>query len=87
MGIIDETAFLKKGIHSTGVVRQHSGGAGGELPGEGLPGLRRGAGLHAAGRGTLTCRRAGPTSRLGCRALAWPGTRHTCSGGAGHATF
>ena len=28
MGIIDETAFLKKGAHSAGVARQYSGTAG-----------------------------------------------------------
>ena len=28
VGIIDETSFLKKGIHSTGVARQYSGTAG-----------------------------------------------------------
>ena len=73
VGIIDETAFLKKGPHSAGVARQYSGTAG--RPSGGLPGLCRGAGLHAAGRETL------PAQGLGQRAGAAAGRRP----GPGHA--
>lgn len=56
-----------------GATVQRDGGTGGELPSEGLPALRGGIGVHAAGRGTS--RRDGPTSRPGCSALAWCRTR------------
>jgi hypothetical protein len=39
---VDETGFLKKGRMSAGVARHvyRDGGAGGELPGGGVPGVR-----------------------------------------------
>lgn len=76
VGIVDETVFLKKGDpfgRGGAAVQQHDGTSG-ELPGGDLPGLHRGAGVYAAGLGTL------PAQRVGQRAD--PGPTATGSGPA-----
>lgn len=80
VGIVDETAFLKKGIRSAGggaTVQRHDGTSG-ELSGGDLSGLHRGAGVYAAGLGTLPARRVDQR--------ADPGPTATGSGPAGTGT-
>jgi SRSO17 transposase len=50
--VVDETGFLKKGRMSAGVARQYTGTAGrvGELPGGGVPGVRRAGRVAGADR-------------------------------------